>query len=476
MRCLHRPIGLSRLVTILSIAVLVCAALAQPAAAITESELKSVNLGYPHYDPTESGACTPNAAVVSPTGSYLPSGPGATLEGHTLPALVGGTGLEEAAVRSGNRIVLAPGTSNPGAPLALAPNGFTDLDIQYYFTMRWRFAVWSWRGDSTPGPESVDWYNAAVRKVLVTNINHPDNPDDDISVVVSVLESGPGPWTGVQEPHEIKEPPYWTGYIDGTPPQYEGRVSGLSPAAYDILSAPTSGELMRKKDGSGPDLYYQWAPDQNTPAGTTYTGVVEGAVTPRVLAEGQGSFVECSGFGALGADFVFYSQYDPAWGNKCYGPTAGNGCQYSTIAEAGCGPSSVAMIASTLTGSKVTPDEVAQYSYDNGWYKGAGTSWGLLNEGPRNWGLTSTAIGTDLERAVSALRNGALVIASGRGTAPYTSFGHILVLRGVTADGKILLGDSNSTLPPEEHINNTREWEQSQIAQGLLGLWIVTKN
>lgn len=451
-------------------AVLVLTGMQQSVVALTESGLESIILGYPHYDPTESGTCGPGAGASA--GGFLPTGPGSTLEGHTLPALVGGTGIEERAVRNGNSAQLAPGTSNPGANLALKPNGLTDADVQYYFNMRWRYAVWDWRGDSNPGPESVDWYNQKVRKVLVTNAKNPDNPADDVSVVVSIVESGPAPWTGVQQPDEIVEPDYWRGFIDGTPPQYEGRVSGLAPDAFNALG--TDDEL-RRRPGGGADLHYQWAPDQNVQAGTKYTGEVAGAVPPKQLAQGQGRFVECKAGGALG-EFVFYSQYDPLWRYQCYGPTNDNGsCRLSNLGEAGCGPSSVAMVVSTMTTQRVTPKEVADYSYDNGWYRGSGTLWGLLNEGPKNWGLTSTAIGTDLARAVTALRNGALVIASGTGTAPYTGGGHILVLRGVTSDGKILLGDSNTTPPPSTDENNTREWEQSQIAQGLKGLWIITK-
>lgn len=452
-------------------AVLVFTGFQQSVAALTESGLESIILGYPHYDPTESGTCVSGANATP--GGFLPTGPGSTLEGHTLPALVGGTGIEERAVRNGNSASLAPGTSNPGASLALSPNGLTDADVQYYFNMRWRYAVWDWRGDDNAGPESVDWYTEKVRKVLVTNAKNPDNPADDVSVVVSIVESGPAPWTGVQQPDEIVEPDYWRGFLDGTPPQYEGRVSGLAPDAFNALG--TDDEL-RRRPGGGADLYYQWAPDQNVQAGTKYTGEISGAIPPKQLAQGQSQSVECNAGGAVG-DFVFYSQYDPQWRYECYGPENSNGgCQLSNIGEAGCGPSSVAMVVSTMTTQRVTPPEVAQYSYDHGWYKGAGTSWGLFSEGIKNWGLKTTAIGTDLNRAATALRNGALVIASGTGTAPYTGGGHIIVLRGVTSDGRILIGDSNTDgASPSTDENNTREWEQSQIAQGLRGLWIITK-
>lgn len=451
------------------LAAVLSAGYARPIYALSYTELNALNNGWEHYDPDEQQcAGAPGNAV---SNQQVPTGEGAVLDGHSLPAVVGGTAREEEAVRNGNQAQLAPGTSNPGAGFALAVEGLTDKDVEYYFTMRWRYATWNWRGGSDVGPEDKAWYEQAVRKVLVTNPKNESDPNDDVSVVVSIAEAGPAPWTGIQQPDELEPPSYWQGYVDGTPGEYRGRVSGLAPAAYNKLGSDD--ELRRRINGDtveGADLYYQWAPDQNTEAGTTYNGAVPGAVELSALSSGTS---QTCNKGSVGGSFVFYSQYDPEWINHPYG--SGSGA--STLGPSGCGPSALAMVVATMVDRSVSPADVADWGTANGTYiPGTGSSWNLFTNGPTNWGLKSTAIGTDINEAISALENGAYVIASGSGATPYTSGGHIIALRGVTDDGKILIGDSNTEVPPQDDPNNTKEWDVSDITQGLKGLWIIEKS
>jgi hypothetical protein len=432
------------------------------ASALSGDDIQAVQGGYAHFDP-KAGACTSdNSSETVPTGRFLPTGPGTTFDGHTLPAGTGGTGNEEEAVLVNGHAELAPPSKDAGNHLALAPKGMTPNDVKYYINMRWRYAVWNWRGDGNTGAEDVSWYTQQVRKVLVTN------PKTGRGVITSIIESGPAPWTGTQ--YSANNPPsYWQGYIDGTPPQYKGRVSGLAPAAFLALDnttdmAKAEADLQRRPDNLDNDLAYQWAPDQSLPAGT----VVQGN---QVIG---GSILACESSAANG-QFVFYSQYDPKWKNDCYGGgTAGN-CTYSTIGQGGCGPSSLAEVVATFKDHSVTPKTTADYSTSQHWYiPGNGSSWDLFRFGPAHWGLKSQEIGTNLDAAVSAIHGGALVIASGEGASPYTSSGHIIVLRGVTADGKILLGDPNVPIPADKARNNTQGWDPATIKQGLKNLWIIT--
>lgn len=55
---------------------------------------------------------------------------------------------------------------------------------------------------------------------------------------------------------------------------------------------------------------------------------------------------------------VYYSQIDSRWSDKAYSG--------STIGIAGCGPTSVAIAVSTLTGRTITPDQVAEWSESTG--------------------------------------------------------------------------------------------------------------
>jgi hypothetical protein len=159
-------------------------------------------------------------------------------------------------------------------------------------------------------------------------------------------------------------------------------------------------------------------------------------------------------------NYVVYYQGDPSWANHPYGS--------STIKASGCGPSSLAMVVTNLTGQKVTPIDTADYGTKNGTYQeGVGSSWALFTQGPANWGLKSQQI-TSAQIAVT-LQQGGLVIASGTGSAPFTSGGHIITIRGVTATGKLLIGDPGRT------DTSDKEWDFNQLVSQARGFWAVTK-
>lgn len=172
----------------------------------------------------------------------------------------------------------------------------------------------------------------------------------------------------------------------------------------------------------------------------------------------------CSPTGVPAGSFVFYSQFDPRWANHPYGD--------STIAKSGCGPAALAMVVATLKDNSVTPIHTADFGTQNGAYDPAIQGSNLqkiLIDGPRNWGLKAESLSLDINRAKQVLAAGGLVFAAGRGSVPYTAEGHIIVIRGVTAQGKYLVGDSAH---PEA---NNMEFTEAQIAQNLTGLYGVTR-
>lgn len=173
-----------------------------------------------------------------------------------------------------------------------------------------------------------------------------------------------------------------------------------------------------------------------------------------------------TGATAIGADtqfvngYVVYNQYDPAWSTHPYGS--------STIAKSGCGPSALAMVITNLTGKRVTPVETADWGTANGMYiAGAGSSHELLRLGPTNWGLKSRAI--KAAEIGPTLQQGGLVLASGNGSLPFTKGGHIISIRGMTPDGKLLVGDSGHTA------TNTQQFEFNQLVSQTSSIWAVTK-
>ncbi|MDR2903091.1 MAG: C39 family peptidase, partial [Clostridiales bacterium] len=126
----------------------------------------------------------------------------------------------------------------------------------------------------------------------------------------------------------------------------------------------------------------------------------------------------------------------------------------SSIGEAGCGPTSLAIVVSSLTNQMIDPVQMCQWSYDNGYLcEGSGSYHSLIPEGGRHFGLTVEGCTIDEpQRIVDALSSGKLVVAiMGKGT--FTTSGHFLVMRGVTANGKILVAD------PASKRKSEKEWD-----------------
>lgn len=162
--------------------------------------------------------------------------------------------------------------------------------------------------------------------------------------------------------------------------------------------------------------------------------------------------------------FTVYSQYDPAWAKLAYSS--------STIAESGCGPSAMAMIITALTGTPVTPVQTAQYAAAQDQYvPGSGSKWSI---GPRlalHWGLKSQPISNDLAKITQALQSGSLIVAVGHGPKPFTTGGHFIVIRGITASGKFKVGDSGHS------DTSNQEWDPQAILQSMSegGAYAISK-
>lgn len=135
---------------------------------------------------------------------------------------------------------------------------------------------------------------------------------------------------------------------------------------------------------------------------------------------------------------VYYNQNDIRWCNQMYGKSG-------TIGKAGCGPTAVSIVVSSFTAQKIDPSYMAPWAAANGYRaEGSGSYHTLISLGVSSFGLlTEGASRREGERIKNALRNGKLVIAHmGKGT--FTSGGHYIVLRGITADGQILVADPSS--------------------------------
>ena len=148
-------------------------------------------------------------------------------------------------------------------------------------------------------------------------------------------------------------------------------------------------------------------------------------------------------------EVVYFNQYDERYADEPYGT--------DNIGGYGCGPTAMAIVVSSLTDDMVDPVEMAEWSYNNGyWCSKSGSYHALIPAAAKEWGLpVEGCSASEPQRIVDALGEGKLVVAL-MTKGHFTSSGHFIVLRGVK-DGKILVADPASTS------RSQKEWDLSII-------------
>ena len=138
-------------------------------------------------------------------------------------------------------------------------------------------------------------------------------------------------------------------------------------------------------------------------------------------------------------EVVYFNQLEEPWASLPYAS--------STVANSGCGPTSMAIVISTLTGKNVTSELTKSFAEDNGEYvQGQGTSHSFIGNAAAHWGLTCERVGKDrMDDVVQALKEGKMVVEICEAyTITGGSSGHFIVLTGVTSDGYITIADCAS--------------------------------
>ena len=156
-------------------------------------------------------------------------------------------------------------------------------------------------------------------------------------------------------------------------------------------------------------------------------------------------------------EFPRLLQWDEGWGYRTYGD--------GLMGLTGCGPTVLSMAVCGLTGDNtVTPWVVAQYAEEANLYvDGSGSSWDLIGEGCRHYGLESEELPLDKGMVTRALESGHPVICS-MGPGDFTTSGHFILLTGVE-DGQIRLND------PNRPSNSERLWTFDTLAPQIRNLW-----
>lgn len=122
---------------------------------------------------------------------------------------------------------------------------------------------------------------------------------------------------------------------------------------------------------------------------------------------------------------VDYKQGDKRWGSKSYTST---GNKKQTIANSGCGPTSMADIMATWIDKTITPVEMCSYSLKHGYRTASsGTAWGFFKSISKAYGFSGFVQTKSMATVREALKNGALSVSS-MGPGYWTKGGHYICL------------------------------------------------
>ncbi|MDY3690997.1 MAG: C39 family peptidase [Dysosmobacter sp.] len=148
-------------------------------------------------------------------------------------------------------------------------------------------------------------------------------------------------------------------------------------------------------------------------------------------------------------DVVYFNQLDERYADKPYGT--------DNIGGYACGPTSMAIVVSSLTSETVDPAEMSKWAYENGyWCSKSGSYHTLIPGAAKAWGLpVEGCTASEPQRIVDALSEGKLVVAL-MTKGHFTKSGHFIVLRGVQ-DGQILVAD------PASYSRSQKLWDLSII-------------
>lgn len=155
--------------------------------------------------------------------------------------------------------------------------------------------------------------------------------------------------------------------------------------------------------------------------------------------------------------FPLFLQWDKRWGYVSYGD--------SNIGMAGCGPTCLSMVAYALTKNEdITPDAVASYSEENGFYvEGTGTAWALMTEGAAHFGINGYEISLSEEVMKNHIGEGHMLICA-VGAGDFTTSGHFIVIYDYDENG-FYVNDPNC------RFRSGKTWDYETLQGQIRNLW-----
>lgn len=132
------------------------------------------------------------------------------------------------------------------------------------------------------------------------------------------------------------------------------------------------------------------------------------------------------------AGYIYFNQGDGAWNQNGY-----------CIAKAGCGPTSMAVVITSLTGKWVTPLDTAIWGYQHGFYSREGSAHEMIPAMATAYGLRCQGVGTDYQAIKKALKAGKPVVCL-MGPGYFTRGGHFMVLVAIDNNDCVTVADVGS--------------------------------
>lgn len=149
------------------------------------------------------------------------------------------------------------------------------------------------------------------------------------------------------------------------------------------------------------------------------------------------------------------------WDKRCgYEKYSGN-----FFAASGCGPTTLSMVVVYLTHNReASPIAVAKYSKEAGYsVDGSGSSWTLISEGCRHYGVKAKAVALDESRMKAELDEGHPIVVN-VGPGDFTDTGHFMVITGYDDEG-FSINDPNSIE------KSGKRWLFKNISSQIRAVW-----
>lgn len=152
-----------------------------------------------------------------------------------------------------------------------------------------------------------------------------------------------------------------------------------------------------------------------------------------------------------------FVQWDKRWGYEKY---SGN-----FFAASGCGPTTLSMVVVYLTHDReASPIAVAKYSKEAGYsVDGSGSSWTLISEGCRHYGVKAKTVALDESRMKAELDEGHPIVVN-VGPGDFTDTGHFMVITGYDDEG-FSINDPNSIE------KSGKRWLFKNISSQIRAVW-----